>query len=59
MVDLQDDGIQTYTYTALNQLSGIPSKGISYGYDALGRRVRKTVETDAYTLELWGQSPNY
>ena len=50
--NLQNDGIQTYTYTALNQLSGVPDKDISYGYDALGRRVRKTVGTDAYTY-IW------
>jgi RHS repeat-associated protein len=44
--NLTNDGVNTYTWNARNQLSSI-SGGISasFVYDALGRRIRKTVNS--------------
>jgi RHS repeat-associated protein len=42
--NLEGDGTRTYTYDENNQLTGVSGGGlnVTYSYDALGRRVRKT-----------------
>ncbi len=44
--NLTNDGLSAYTYDTQNRLKGVvtPSQTISYTYDAVGRRVTKTID---------------
>ena len=48
--NLTSDGTNTYTWNARNQLTQISQNGnvqLSFSYDALGRRIAKTVQGTA------------
>ena len=54
--DLTSDGINTFVWNARHQLTQVQQGGVtklSYAYDALGRRVSKTVETATPTQYLY------
>ncbi|HTV84823.1 MAG TPA: RHS repeat-associated core domain-containing protein, partial [Dyella sp.] len=54
--NLTSDGTNTYTWNARNQLTQVSQNGVaqlSYTYDALGRRISKTVQAGTPTQYLY------
>ncbi len=54
--NLTNDGTNTYTWNARNQLTAITQNGttqMSYAYDAMGRRISKTVQGGTPTQYLY------
>ena len=46
---LTSQDVLSLQYDALNRLTAVPSSGVTYGYDAVGRRSTKTVSSNTTT----------